>query len=189
MIWRFFCHVSRDLKFDLNKRDSWMKRWIKRDSWTILFCAIYLTLFRRAKLGGVRTLKQVWKSEHFNWWIWLLFLIRNVIVLNFTWTWKNFGYYLWCVKRPRTFFASQYSLTHSLLGRRRAYTLSLLGHMLTLQAHGRFKPNRFKISKPQARSGGWGGRGSLYIIILCKTDVQCFLRPRWRVCFLEEHCL
>ena len=162
MIWRFFCHVSRDLKFDLNKRDSWMKRWIKRDSWTILFCAIYLTLFRRAKLGGVRTLKQVWKSEHFNWWIWLLFLIRNVIVLNFTWTWKNFGYYLWCVKRPRTFFASQYSLTHSLLGRQRACTLSLLGHV-NVTSSWSFQTKTVSKFLNHKHGAGVGGGGGHYI--------------------------
>lgn len=28
----------------------------------------------------------------------------NVIGSNFAWTWKDFGYYLWCMKRPNIFF-------------------------------------------------------------------------------------
>ena len=31
----------------------------------------------------------------------------NVIGSNFAWTWKDFGYYLWCMKRPNIFFCDK----------------------------------------------------------------------------------
>ena len=60
--------------------------------------------------------------------------IQNVIILNFMWTWKNYEYLSWCMKRPTIFM--RLSSTKEFGG------LSLLHHLFFNLMHLLVKENK-----------------------------------------------
>ena len=152
-----------------------MENYLEVNIFRFLFCKYSILKFRHAWHQDSSSDKAVWfKKQSFHVIVSKLRLIFSklkVIVSNFRWTWKHFGYYLWSMKSPNIFMWLSFAKGYR--GLLQKWRSAVFGAMKSLAFGETVKKERLacSLSKMVSLDTSWG--------IKCRADVLKGDEPSW----------